>query len=1626
MVRQRGSTSFTVYTLLLCPLLHGGAAQYDTCTNGAIADIGNGRCDAELNVPSCGYDGGDCCSCTCVDGPLYSCSEGTFDCLYPDCGDNPASDLEFFETQDNTTKCNTFQNYPECNTLWSDCCEMDCGGEYYCDTYHFDCFDSTCLSQTVVAENPDCAGDWLTIGDEFCDSENNNPECAYDGGDCCAGTCPLSLDSACGFDGFADYSGFDCLDPAFFDPTVVGEFPECTGSWSMIGDGQCQEENNNPACGYDGGDCCICSCSGTLCGGLADCLDPSAGDEFYECSPPSPEALPCSAEVQQTWVVDEQEQAHALAAAVNCSGGSFEVEWRGTVVMEMPIVIGAGTVLTITGVDSSAVDDDDSGAVMHGNEGTRLFTVVDAALYLSNITIAFGSSTVGGAIAAAGSTLTLVETMFIANTATDHGGAIYLSEGSSMSCTGGTFAYNFAGASGGGVFVTGSSVVSCGGLWFSNEAGHSAGAIIVTDGSSLSWSEEVDLASNTAGYWGGAVYAFGDSSVSWNASTLFYNNSANYFGGAVAAANSSSVSWTGETTFDSNSAGQGGALLVYDGSSASWSDTAALFQNNTASSGGAAFIDESSALSCLGEADSWFHGNTAYYGGALIVRSGSSASFAGNFSTLDNGAYYGAAVFSSDSSVSWTEAAWIRENWAYHGGALYAVESRISWTASSIEGNWAITGGAVYAFESDVSWSGPTLFYNNSVIGRIGRGGGLHAIGSNVSWSGATDFIYNNCQGDTTDALAGCALAATDGASVSWSGGATHFTMNFGVSLVSLGGAMEVDNSEVSWSGDTEFDTNFVGFGGGAISAKEGARVSWGEGTTTFLGNVASYRAGAFDCIDSYISWSGTTKFNRNSAVFLVNSTLGGEGGAASVLSCNVSWTGETSFTSNVAQSEGGGITASSGNDGVLSNITMNATTIFFNNTAATNGGAIVLFEDAALNSSFNVDISFVGNSAGVAGGAIFLSGVDIGPIFTEVNFTSNVAEIGGAVSLFGCGIEPSGGDNPTTFDRCRFVDNQGTSTGGAIESAAGKDVFNGSIFEGNSAGTGGALRLAGSAYFVNCSFVGNTADDGEGAAVSNIGYISEMENTFFAGNRFDCRSSMYLDFIQQSDDPFEVMCSGCEVTCEACIFDEGLLVPACTDVMEHATSDGGNITLEALSIDSGYWRATESSEEVLACYHAEACVGGVTATSGYCLDGYEGPYCSVCSDGYSEQLGFVCRKCPESNKGGIAILVVLAVGALIVLAAIYSYVTSGEAGMGMGRGWIERVTRYIPLQSVKIVIAAWQILTQFTSIANVTYPDVYEDFLGVLDIFNFNLGWALSVSCTIDMDFHDRLLVSTISPIAAILFLACTYYRARRLYRRKPDKLQTVQHKHASMVLLLTFFVYSSVSSILFRSFACEELADRKIYLRSDYRIECDSSKHKSFQVYAVFMILLYTVGIPALYAGLLFRDRDVLKEDTSKRRDDPPRVTSIADLWEPYNRWAFYYEVIECGRRVLLAGVIVFIYPNTAAQIAVTLMIAFAFVVISEAMDPYKSEWDRWINRMGHVVVFSSMFLGLLLKVNVSDEHTASQRVFEVVLVAVHALMVMAIVGETVVLFFQLRAELKKEKEQTTNADEEEEKVG
>ncbi|CAN0427923.1 unnamed protein product [Ascophyllum nodosum] len=92
------------------------------------------------------------------------------------------------------------------------------------------------------------------------------------------------------------------------------------------------------------------------------------------------------------------------------------------------------------------------------------------------------------------------------------------------------------------------------------------------------------------------------------------------------------------------------------------------------------------------------------------------------------------------------------------------------------------------------------------------------------------------------------------------------------------------------------------------------------------------------------------------------------------------------------------------------------------------------------------------------------------------------------------------------------------------------------------------------------------------------------------------------------SNDLFQTLCNGCEEPCAGCYFERQSKTPFCAKTMDNTHSSGGVISVKHVTIDSGYWRANKFGLEVLPCYNAEACLGGLTGEPGFCLKGYEGP----------------------------------------------------------------------------------------------------------------------------------------------------------------------------------------------------------------------------------------------------------------------------------------------------------------------------------------------------------------------------------------------------------------------------------
>lgn len=482
-----------------------------------------------------------------------------------------------------------------------------------------------------------------------------------------------------------------------------------------------------------------------------------------------------------------------------------------------------------------------------------------------------------------------------------------------------------------------------------------------------------------------------------------------------------------------------------------------------------------------------FFNNSATSGGALYAISDLRVSFAGDTVFENNSAIFhgeidgsaaGGALIAKDSDITWNgRVAFTNNTASYMGGAVLMQNSSALFEgqATFLENFAGRFGGAVLVeVDSIVAWNGVVRFANNSAIS---EGGALRVSNSTMDYNNKTIFIGNM-------AFAGGAASLDSGARASW-------------------------NDETMFANNRASDDRDLIAAGGAISVEGGANASW-SGQMAFIDNSASLFGGALHVTNSSsVHWTSSTTFVRNTAF---------EGGAIFVNDGSyVGWNQNTEFMSNHAQGDGGAIgsfaTAANYNS-VDSNMSVAGATMFTKNTCGGSGGGIAMLEALSVDCKA-ADVTFGQNSAEVAGGAVFVSGSGIGPEFHNINFMSNSAQTGGAVYATGSdGAKKSADDpqapNATRIDGCRFVGNRASATGGAIESAAGDDAIINTLFERNMAGVRGALRLAGTAYLQNCSFLENVSDLDGGPAVSNIGCLSNSSDNIFAGNVFNCASATF------------------------------------------------------------------------------------------------------------------------------------------------------------------------------------------------------------------------------------------------------------------------------------------------------------------------------------------------------------------------------------------------------------------------------------------------------------------------------------------------------------------------------------
>ena len=83
-------------------------------------------------------------------------------------------------------------------------------------------------------------------------------------------------------------------------------------------------------------------------------------------------------------------------------------------------------------------------------------------------------------------------------------------------------------------------------------------------------------------------------------------------------------------------------------------------------------------------------------------------------------------------------------------------------------------------------------------------------------------------------------------------------------------------------------------------------------------------------------------------------------------------------------------------------------------------------------------------------------------------------------------------------------------------------------------------------------------------------------------------------------------------------------------------------------------------------------------------------------------------------------------------------------------------------------------------------------------------------------------------------------------------------------------------------------------------------------------------------------------------KVRRTPTRLSRRLSIDLYADPGLYYYEVIECGRRILLTGALVFVAPNSPTQIATACVLAFGSLLGFEIVRPHLDAKNTFLYRM------------------------------------------------------------------------------
>jgi len=206
--------------------------------------------------------------------------------------------------------------------------------------------------------------------------------------------------------------------------------------------------------------------------------------------------------------------------------------------------------------------------------------------------------------------------------------------------------------------------------------------------------------------------------------------------------------------------------------------------------------------------------------------------------------------------------------------------------------------------------------------------------------------------------------------------------------------------------------------------------------------------------------------------------------------------------------------------------------------------------------------------------------------------------------------------------------------------------------------------------------------------------------------------------------------------------------------------------------------------------------------------------------------------------------------------------------------------------------------------------------------------------------------------------------------------------------MLSIVYIAYPSLSGRVFKTLSCSKSPyESRQYMQEFPWIPCEWHSAEYFTLYfeAVAGFIMYVVGIPLLFAFLLYKYKDSLYEDSVR--------PWMGFLYENYKVKFFWFEMVWTLRRFVISASIALLTADNPFRSFLVFGVLVTSLIIQYHIKPFVSAWENSLEAMALGTLLISYFGVLQMKTSTQEGWTVDA--FSWIVFAANALTLAVLLG-------------------------------